>query len=72
MNLYSALVAVFAIWAVVKVTQHWLAARRDGSSEAEGEQRKAEIERLETRVRTLERIVTDDRESLARRIDDLE
>ncbi|MGM0657543.1 MAG: hypothetical protein ACQET0_03110 [Pseudomonadota bacterium] len=72
MNLYSALVAVVAIWAVVKVTQHWLAARGNGQADAEAKQRNAEIDRLEARVRTLERIVTDDRESLARRIDDLE
>lgn len=72
MNIYSALVAVFAIWAVVRITQHWLAARRDTGAGEEAERRKAEIERLEARVRTLERIVTDDRESLARRIDNLE
>lgn len=72
MNLYSALVAVFAIWAVVRITQHWLAARRNNESGEQAEQHKAEIDRLEARVRTLEKIVTDDRESLARRIDDLE
>lgn len=72
MNLYSALVAAFAIWAVVRITQHWLAARNNNESGEQAEHHKAEIDRLEARVRTLEKIVTDDRESLARRIDDLE
>jgi len=72
MNLYSALVAVFAIWAVVRITQHWLASRNNDDSGEQAEQRTAEIDRLEARVRTLEKIVTDDRDSLARRIDDLE
>lgn len=71
MNIYSALVAVVAIWAVVRITQHWLAARRDARAGAESGQHKQELERLESRVRTLERLVTDERESLARRIDDL-
>ena len=71
MNIYSAIVAVFAIWAVVRITQHWLGARRDARNGAESGKQKQELERLESRVRTLERLVTDDRESLARRIDDL-
>lgn len=71
MNIYSAVVAVFAIWAVVRITQHWLAARRDARAGAESGRHKQELERLESRVRTLERLVTDDRESLARKIDDL-
>lgn len=71
MNLYSAVVAVVAIWAVVRVTQHWIAARRDARAGADAAER-ADIDELEARVRTLERIVTDDRESLARRIDELE
>lgn len=71
MNIYSAVVAVFAIWAVVRITQHWLGARRDARAGAESGQHKKELERLESRVRTLERLVTDDRETLSRRIDDL-
>ncbi len=72
MNLYSALVAAFAIWGVVRITQHWLTGRNNNDSGEQAEQRKAEIDRLEARIRTLEKIVTDDRDSLARRIDDLE
>ena len=71
MNIYSAIVAVFAIWAVVRITQHWLGARRDARAGVESGQQKQELERLESRVRTLERLVTDDRESLAHKIDDL-
>ena len=72
MNLYSALVAAFAIWGVVRITQYWLSARNNNDAGKQAEQHKDEIARLEARVRTLERIVTDDRESLARRIDRLE
>jgi len=67
MNLYSAIVAGIAIWAVVRITQHWLAARQ--RDRADGE--RAEIEALEARVRTLERLVTDRRESLKREFEDL-
>ncbi|MGK7296075.1 MAG: hypothetical protein ACNS61_09675 [Candidatus Wenzhouxiangella sp. M2_3B_020] len=71
MNLYSAIVAAIAIWAVVRITQHWLAAR-DGESAAERDAaHKAEVEELEARVRNLERILTDRRESLERKFDDL-
>lgn len=72
MNLYSAIVAVIAILAVVRITQHWLTARRDARAGAESGQHKQELEQLESRVRTLERLVTDGRETLSRRIDDLE
>lgn len=72
MNIYSAVVAIFAIWAVVRITQHWLAARRDARAGTESGQQKQALEALESRVRTLERLVTDGRDSLARRIDDLE
>lgn len=71
MNIYSAIVAVFAIWAVVRITQHWLAARRDASAGHDAAHADEQISKLESRVRTLERLVTDDRESLSRRIDDL-
>lgn len=71
MNVFSAIVAVIAILAVVKITQHWLAARADTRASAESAKYRQELEQLESRVRTLERIVTDDRESLSRRIDDL-
>lgn len=71
MNIYSAIVAVFAIWAVVRVTQHWLAARRDATAGTESARHREELEQLESRVRTLERLVTDDTESLSRRFDDL-
>jgi len=71
MNIYSAIVAAIAIWAVVRITQHWLATRQDSSPAGEVERQQEQIQQLESRVRTLERLLTDDRESLARRIDDL-
>lgn len=72
MNIYSAVVAVFAIWAVVRITQHWLAARRDARAGNDAGRADERLRELESRVQTLERLVTDDRESLSRRIDDLE
>lgn len=71
MNIYSAVVAVFAIWAVVRITQHWFAGRRNERADSEAAQQKQKMEQLESRVRTLERLITDDRESLARKFDDL-
>lgn len=70
MNMYSAVVAVVAIWAIVRITQHWVAGRRDARAGSESAYRQ-ELEQLESRVRTLERLVTDKRESLARKIDEL-
>lgn len=72
MNIYSAIVAVFAMWAVVRITQHWLAARRDARAGSDAGRADEQLRKLEARVQTLERLVTDDRESLSRRIDDLE
>lgn len=71
MNLFSAIVAIVAIWGVVQVAGYWTQSRRDtNTGKADSEQREA-ISALEERVRTLERIVTDDRESLVRKFDDL-
>lgn len=68
MNLYSAIVAIVAIWALVQVVRYWSESRRDAPGDrVDSEQ----IQALEDRIRTLERIVTDDRESLRRRFDEL-
>lgn len=72
MNLYSALVAIAALWAVVRVSQHWAEGRRAGQVSAATRDRDADIERLEERVRTLERLVTDDAERLRKKFDDLD
>ncbi|MDT8409885.1 MAG: hypothetical protein RQ741_09835 [Wenzhouxiangellaceae bacterium] len=70
MNLYSAIVAIVAIWAVAAITRHWLAAQRESSAAGRGAQSQ-EMEQLENRIRTLERLVVDDRESLKRKFEDL-
>jgi len=72
MNVYSAIVAAIAIWAVAKITQAWLAARQDERSGEAERARRAEVEQLETRVRNLERIVTDRRDSLERSFKEIE
>ena len=72
MNLYSAIVAVIAIWAVAEITKSWLAARQDERSGDADSARRAEVEELEARVRNLERIVTDRRDSLERSFEEIE
>lgn len=72
MNLYSAIVAIFALWAAVRMSQHWAEGRRAARQDGDDSKRDAEIERLEERVRTLERIVTDDSDRLRHKFDELE
>ena len=72
MNLYSAMVVIFALWAIVRITQHWVDGRRAVRQNGDSSTRDAEIERLEERVRTLERIVTDDSNRLRHKFDEIE
>ncbi len=72
MNLYSAIVAIVALWAVVRVSQHWAAGRQIDRQNADTSKREAQLEQLEQRVRTLERLVTDDSERLRHKFDELE
>lgn len=69
MNIFSAMVAVAAIFGIVAVARYWFESRR---SEPVDDER---IDRLENefreRIETLERIVTDQREELRKKIDDL-
>lgn len=67
MNLYSAIVTVVAILAVVRLVRDWQSGRKPVEPEDDGR-----VAELEQRVRTLERIVTDDRDALRRSFDDLE
>lgn len=69
MNLYSAIVAVVAIWALVQVVRYWADSRRDASAGNGAHDER--LDTLEERIRTLERIITDERESLRRKFDDL-
>jgi len=69
MNVFSAFVSIAAILGVVAIARAWLDAR---SARGQDDQR---IEKLEAefreRIETLERIVTDQREQLKRKIDEL-
>jgi hypothetical protein len=70
MNLWTALVAIAGIIGIVQITRYRMESRRAEPSEADPEARET-IRRLEERVNTLERIVTDDKEALKRRFDEL-
>lgn len=72
MNLYSAIVAAIAIWAVARITQAWLSARHDERAGEADRAGRAEVEQLESRVRNLERIVTDRRDKLERSFEEIE
>lgn len=69
MNLFSALVAIAAIMGIVAISRYWFEARRNQAVDREHLER-VEIE-LRERIETLERIVTDQRDQLRRKIDDL-
>lgn len=69
MNLFSALVAIAAIMGIVAISRYWFEARRNQAVDREHIER-VEIE-LRERIETLERIVTDQRDQLRRKIDDL-
>lgn len=69
MNLFSALVAIAAIMGVVAIARYWFDARGRQAVDREHLER-VEIE-LRERIETLERIVTDQRDQLRRKIDDL-
>jgi hypothetical protein len=69
MNVFSAMVAIAAIFGIVAVARYWFESRGRDGVEAERFER-LEIE-LRERIETLERIVTDQREQLRRKIDEL-
>jgi predicted DNA-binding transcriptional regulator len=69
MNIFSAFVAIAAIYGVVRITQYWFESRKAAPPD---HARMDELEReLRERIETLERIVTDQREQLKRQIDEL-
>lgn len=69
MNLFSAFVAIAAIYGVVRIAQYWFESRKVPPADHE---RMDRVEReLRERIETLERIVTDQREQLKRQIDEL-
>jgi len=69
MNLFSAMVAIAAIIGIVAVCRYWFESRRGQTADREHLER-VEIE-LRERIETLERIVTDQRDQLRKKIDDL-
>jgi len=70
MNLWTALVAIAGIIGIVQITRYRMESRRAEASEADPQAHET-IRSLEERVKTLEGIVTDDKEALKRRFDDL-
>lgn len=69
MNFFSAAVAIIAIIAVAEITKKWLKTRQ-ARPEDLGRLEQT-LEELRERVETLERIVTDQRETLRRKFDEL-
>lgn len=69
MNLFSAAVAIAAILAIVSIAEKWIQSRR--SAEALENSVEEALGELRERVETLERIVTDQRETLRRKFDEL-
>lgn len=69
MNFFSAAVAIMAIIAVTEITKKWLKTRQGQSRELDHIQQT--LDDLRDRVETLERIVTDQRETLRRKFDEL-
>lgn len=69
MNIFSAAVAITAILGIVAIARAWVDARKHAAPDTE---RLNEIEsEFRERIETLERIVTDQREQLKRKIDEL-
>mgnify|MGYP001126528388 CR=1 FL=1 len=71
MNLWTALVAMAGIWGVVQIAQYWINAREQQEVDVVSETDRAQIDELKSRIETLETIITDNRESLKRKIDNI-
>ena len=71
MNLWTALVAMAGIWGVVQIAQYWIKAREQQEVDVVSETDRAQIDELKSRIETLETIITDNRESLKRKIDNI-
>ncbi len=69
MNLFSAAVAIVAILGIVSISEKWIKARR--SSDELASSVEEALSDLRERIETLERIVTDQRETLRRKFDEL-
>lgn len=69
MNIFSFIVALTAMYLIYELGSKWLEARRRRPEEIERSE--AALNDLRERVETLERIVTDQRETLRRKFDEL-
>ncbi|MEE4638648.1 MAG: hypothetical protein V2J42_07920 [Wenzhouxiangella sp.] len=69
MNVFSFIVALTALYMVYALGEKWLAARRHRPEEVK--RIEDELQALRERVETLERIVTDQRETLRQKFDEL-
>ncbi len=69
MNIFSAAVAIVAILGIVSIAEKWIKARR--SADALSSSVDEALSELRERIETLERIVTDQRETLRRKFDEL-
>lgn len=69
MNIFSFIVALTALYMIYALGVKWLEARRRRPDEAK--RIEADLQDLRERVETLERIVTDQRETLRRKFDEL-
>lgn len=69
MNIFSAAVAIVAILGIVSISEKWIKARR--SSDQLASSVEEALSDLRERIETLERIVTDQRETLRRKFDEL-
>jgi len=69
MNVFSAAVAIAAILGIVSIGRKWVESRRH-SDNLEATVNEA-LTDLRERIETLERIVTDQRETLRRKFDEL-
>lgn len=69
MNVFSAMVAIAAIMGIVAIARAWVEARKHPALDNE------RLHQIETefreRIETLEKIVTDQRDQLRRKIDEL-
>jgi hypothetical protein len=68
-NVFSFIVALTALYMVYALGEKWLAARRHRPEEVK--RIEDELQALRERVETLERIVTDQRETLRQKFDEL-
>jgi hypothetical protein len=69
-NFWTAMVAIVGIAGIVQIVRYKIEAKKSDVAPEDPEARET-IKQLEDRVQTLERIVTDDKETLKRRIDEL-